>query len=87
MGKEFVKVEIDRYEDLVIAEEQLRTLKNIIFSNLRYRPIVERLTIDEDKSIIAYLSSICAFDLNELLHDEKAKVENEKAKFETMSAE
>ncbi len=75
MKTEFVKVEIDRYEDLVIAEEQLRTLKNIIFSNLKYRPIVERLTIDEDKTIIAYLSSICAFDLNELLHDEKAKQE------------
>lgn len=87
MKTEFVKVEIDRYEDLVIAEEQLRTLKNIIFSNLKYRPIVERLTIDEDKPIIAYLSSICAFDLNELLLNEKAKVENEKAKFETMSVE
>lgn len=75
MNTEFVKVEIDRYEDLVIAEEQLRTLKNIIFSNLKYRPIVERLTIDEDKTIIAYLSSIWGFDLIELLQDEKAKQE------------
>ncbi|WP_444195138.1 hypothetical protein [Catenibacterium sp.] len=87
MKTEFVKVEIDRYEDLVIAEEQLRTLKNIIFSNLKYSPIVERLTVDEDKAIIAYLSSICAFDLNELLLDEKAKLENEKTKLEEKSEE
>lgn len=87
MKTEFVKVEIDRYEDLVIAEEQLRTLKNIIFSNLKYRPIVERLTIDEDKTIIAYLSSICAFDLNKLLLDEKAKLENEKTMFENKNVE
>lgn len=87
MKTEFVKVEIDRYEDLVIAEEQLRTLKNIIFSNLKYSPIVERLTFDEDKTIIAYLSSICAFDLNDLLIQEKAKLENEKAKFEKISVE
>lgn len=87
MKTESVKVEIDRYEDLVIAEEQLRTLKNIIFSNLKYRPIVERLTIDEDKTIIAYLSSICAFDLNKLLIQEKTKVENEKSMFEKMNVE
>lgn len=87
MKTEFVKVEIDRYEDLVIAEEQLRTLKNIILRNLKYRPIVERLMIDEDKTIIAYLSSICAFDLNELLLDEKAKLENEKAELKERSVE
>lgn len=75
MKTEFVKVEIDRYEDLVIAEERLRTLKNIIFNNLKYSPIVERFTVDEDKAIIAYLSSICAFELNKLLLKEKAKQE------------
>lgn len=75
MRTEFVKVEIDRYEALVIAEEQLRTLKNIIFSNLRYSPVAKRLTVDEDKAIIAYLASIWAFDLNTLLLHEKAKYE------------
>lgn len=87
MKTEFVKVEIDRYEDLVIAEEQLRSLKNIILRNLKYSPIVERLTVDEDKTIIAYLSSICAFDLNELLLDEKAKLENEEVKLEEKNKE
>lgn len=75
MKTEIVKVEIERYEDLVIAEEQLRTLKNIIFNNLRYSPVAERLTVDEDKAIIAYLASIWAFDLNTLLLHEKAKHE------------
>lgn len=85
MRTEFVKVEIDRYEDLVIAEEQLRTLKNLIFCNLRYSPITENLRINDDNTIIAYLSNLC--NLNELLHHEKAKAENEKTKFETMSVE
>lgn len=85
MKTEFVKVEIDRYEDLVIAEEQLRTLKNLIFCNLRYSPITENLRINDDNTIIAYLSNLC--NLNELLLHEKAKLENEKTKFETMSVE
>lgn len=85
MKTEFVKVEIDRYEDLVIAEEQLRTLKNIILCNLRYSPITENLRINDDNTIIAYLSNLC--NLNELLLHEKAKLENEKTKFETMSVE
>ena len=82
METEFVKVEIDRYEDLVIAEEQLRTLKNLIFCNLRYSPITESLRINDDNTIIAYLSNLC--NLNKLLLDEKAKAENEKAKLEKM---
>lgn len=85
MKTEFVKVEIDRYEDLVIAEEQLRTLKNLIFCNLRYSPITENLRINDDNTIIAYLSNLC--NLNELLLHEKEKVENEKAKLEKMGEE
>lgn len=85
MKTEFVKVEIDRYEDLVIAEEQLRTLKNLIFCNLRYSPITENLRINDDNTIIAYLSNLC--NLNNLLINEKEKFEDEKAKFENMSVE
>ena len=73
MKTEIVKVEIERYEDLVIADEQVRTIKNIILRNLRYSTVAERLTVDEDKAIIAYLASIWAFDLNTLLLHERAK--------------
>ena len=73
---EHVNVELERYEDLIIAEEQLRTLTSIIFNNLRYSQVVHRLTIDEDKAIMAYLESTWASDLRVLTKQEEAKHEN-----------
>ncbi len=74
---EYVNVELERYEDLIIAEEQLRTLKNIIFKNLRYIHAIDGLVIDGDKAIMSYLESGLGFDLKSLREHAKAQYEKE----------
>lgn len=76
-NSEYVKVELERYEDLIIAEEQLRTLTSIIFNNLRYSQVANRLTIDEDKAIMAYIESTWSSALRVLTKQEKAKYVDE----------
>lgn len=55
---EYVKVELGRYEDLIIAEERLRALEDVIYKATGYSEYSEGLRIDDDKSILNYLSVI-----------------------------
>lgn len=58
LNKEYVNVELDRYEDLIISEEQLRTIFNLIFHNVRYSEFQDDLVVeDEKRQIISYLKN------------------------------
>lgn len=54
----YVKVDLDRYEDLIIAEERLRALEEVIYNSTEYSEYREGLRISNDESILSYLDLI-----------------------------
>ena len=77
MDKEYVKVEVERYEDLVVTEERLRTLENIILNNTEYSEYRKDLRIDDDIPILTYLLLIDTGVYGYALSDKKEKHERE----------
>lgn len=77
MKSEHAKVELDRYDDLIIAEEQLRTLINLIFDNARYSDFQKDLVVeDERRQIISYIKN-CVTSAEYRTHLNQARINYE----------
>lgn len=53
---EYVKVELEKYEDLIATNEKLKGLLNAIYKSSRYVPIMNDLALNNPGSILFYLS-------------------------------
>lgn len=77
MKSEHAKVELDRYDDLIIAEEQLRTLINLIFDNARYSDIQKDLVVEDERKQIIYYIKNCVTSAEYRTNLNQARIKHE----------
>lgn len=58
LEEKYVNVEQSRYEDLIVAEENLRALEAIIYKSVEYSECRKDLRIYDDRATLIYLDTI-----------------------------
>lgn len=53
-----IELELERYNELLKSEQELETLKELIFNNVKYASYKDDITIDDDTGIMEYLKVI-----------------------------